>query len=137
MKLRCDSIQSMSKKPRALNPLPIDARSAKQQDEVWIDLCALKEMTPGLGHYVSRDNKRLAVMLTTERQIHVIDDACPHAGGSLASGGVDEIDGQSCAVCPWHGWAFDLKTGQCPDNPIYRVSVYPTRVVRGRVEVKL
>ena len=36
-----------------------------------------------------------------------IEDACNHAGASLAEG---ERDG-ACVACPMHGYLFDLRTG--------------------------
>jgi nitrite reductase/ring-hydroxylating ferredoxin subunit len=36
-----------------------------------------------------------------------IEDACNHAGASLADGGRSG----DCVVCPMHGYVFDLKTG--------------------------
>jgi nitrite reductase/ring-hydroxylating ferredoxin subunit len=38
-----------------------------------------------------------------------IEDACNHAGASLAQGWRDES--QRCVVCPMHGYLFDLTTG--------------------------
>ena len=40
-------------------------------------------------------------------QICAFDNACPHAGGSLADGTL--ADG--CVTCPLHGWKFDACTG--------------------------
>ena len=37
-----------------------------------------------------------------------IDRSCPHAGGDLAQGWLDE---QGCLVCPRHRWTFDLAAG--------------------------
>jgi nitrite reductase (NADH) small subunit len=37
---------------------------------------------------------------------------CPHRGAPLELGGV--VDGE--LVCPWHGWRFDVDTGNCPRN---------------------
>ena len=37
-----------------------------------------------------------------------IEDACNHAGASLAEG--DREDG--CVSCPMHGYVFDLRTGR-------------------------
>ena len=40
-----------------------------------------------------------------------IEDACNHAGASLAIGDRDESG--RCVVCPVHGYVFDLRTGEC------------------------
>ena len=40
-----------------------------------------------------------------------IEDACNHAGASLAEGERDETG--KCVVCPVHAYVFDLATGAC------------------------
>jgi phenylpropionate dioxygenase-like ring-hydroxylating dioxygenase large terminal subunit len=34
----------------------------------------------------------------------VLVSSSPHP---RSAGWVDEVDGKSCVVCPYHGWAFD------------------------------
>lgn len=36
---------------------------------------------------------------------------------------------------PWHAWAFDVRTGVCPDNPDLRLTTYEVKVEDGRVMV--
>ena len=103
----------------------------------WVDLCSLQDV-PGQGaQYVAVENRGLAVMRTLDDQVRVVDNACPHAGGSLSGGYVEVVEGKACAICPWHGWPFDLETGACVDNPAYRVKCYPVRVDGGRVWVRI
>jgi len=40
-----------------------------------------------------------------------IEDACNHAGASLAEGERDDTG--RCVVCPVHAYVFDLATGTC------------------------
>ena len=40
-------------------------------------------------------------------------------GGPLHQGDIEEYKGKSCLMCPWHGYMFDLKTGENPDIPIH------------------
>ena len=37
-----------------------------------------------------------------------IEDACNHAGASLAEGWLED----ACIVCPMHGYVFELRTGK-------------------------
>jgi apoptosis-inducing factor 3 len=41
--------------------------------------------------------------------VHVVDDACPHAGGPLSEG---RVRGQTL-VCPYHGWVWSVLDGRC------------------------
>ena len=40
-------------------------------------------------------------------EISAMDNVCLHQGGPLGEGVIE--DGK--VVCPWHGWAWDPKTG--------------------------
>jgi nitrite reductase (NADH) small subunit len=41
--------------------------------------------------------------------VYACGDACAHRGGPLSEG---KLSGARLA-CPWHGWLYDVKTGQC------------------------
>jgi nitrite reductase (NADH) small subunit/3-phenylpropionate/trans-cinnamate dioxygenase ferredoxin subunit len=90
----------------------------------WTTLCALDELTEGAGKYVEIDGYRLAVFLH-EGRAYVMDNYCPHAGGSMAGGYIED----GCAVCPWHHWPFQLDTGQLKSSPAVAIEVYKTRRV--------
>ena len=49
---------------------------------------------------------------------------CPHAGGPLHEGDIED----GVLTCPWHGWTFDLSTGQCADDPCFRIERFEVRV---------
>ncbi|MGH7287477.1 MAG: Rieske (2Fe-2S) protein [Myxococcota bacterium] len=66
--------------------------------------------------------RRLAVG-RTKRGWFAMDDLCPHAGGSLGEG---LLDGD-CVVCPIHGYAYDVTTGEGLDDGS-EVRVYPCRL---------
>src|SRR5689334_16417820 len=89
----------------------------------WTSLCEVGELEEGKGKYVEIGGFQLAVFLD-QGGVHVIDNTCPHAGGNLAAGFVEE----GCAVCPWHYWAFRLDNGRLRDSPGVAVTTYPTRV---------
>lgn len=59
-----------------------------------------------------KDGEEIA-LFKVEGQIYALNNACPHMGGPLAEGDIED-----CTVtCPWHGWQFDLKTGACLNMP--------------------
>ena len=59
-----------------------------------------------------------------------MDNLCPHAGGSMAAGHVEQQGEDACAVCPWHGWSFRLSDGEYADMPDsgFEIKVYESRV---------
>ena len=53
-------------------------------------------------------NGRVVALFQVDGKIYALDGMCPHAGGPLGKGTVN-----GCIVtCPWHGWQFDVTTGQ-------------------------
>jgi nitrite reductase (NADH) small subunit len=62
-----------------------------------------------------------------------MDNICPHRGGPLGQGMVEG----GKVVCPWHGWAWDAKTGAAEQNPSMKVVVYPVKIENGDVLVEI
>ena len=74
---------------------------------------------------------------------------CPHAGGPLCGGKIVALvqsDGpgsyrlarhQEFLRCPWHGWEFDIRTGQswCDPNSL-KARPFPVTVESGESLVK-
>ncbi|KAM5545839.1 hypothetical protein V8D89_000877 [Ganoderma adspersum] len=44
-------------------------------------------------------------------QIYVMEANCPHMGADMSHAEIEECDTGVVAVCPWHRYDFDLKTG--------------------------
>ena len=95
-------------------------------------------------------NGRAIVVFNLGGEFFALNNRCPHRGGSLCQGrqtGLVESDGPGnyrysrpgeIIRCPWHGWEFDIRTGQSWCDPTrvrarpYTVSVQPgTRLVAG------
>ena len=64
--------------------------------------------------------------------IAVLDNVCPHDEGPLGQGMVE--DGR--VVCPYHGWAFDVKSGAALHDPSAKVRIYEWAVKDGEFLVR-
>jgi nitrite reductase (NADH) small subunit len=62
-------------------------------------------------------------------EFSAMDNVCVHEGGPLGEGVIE--DGK--VICPWHGWAYDPKTGEA--GPHAKVDVYPLKIENGDVMV--
>jgi 3-phenylpropionate/trans-cinnamate dioxygenase ferredoxin subunit len=79
-------------------------------------------------------------------RFYAVRNRCPHQGGPLCVGrvvprifasgpGVVEVDEQApLLVCPWHGWQYDMASGEAyaPGDPgvkSYNVTVEPGSAV--------
>jgi nitrite reductase (NADH) small subunit len=65
-------------------------------------------------------------------ELSAMDNECRHSGGPLGQG---VIEGGKL-ICPWHGWAWDPKTGAA-HVPGVKVEVYPVKVENGGVWIEL
>ncbi len=65
-------------------------------------------------------------------EIAVMDNACPHHEGPLGQGMVE--DGR--VVCPLHGWAFDVKTGEALHSKAAKVLIYESELRDGGLFVR-
>jgi nitrite reductase/ring-hydroxylating ferredoxin subunit len=72
------------------------------------DLCRVDQLLEGRGRPARAGGRYLAVFLVKGR-ISVIDNECLHVASPLDGGAVVE---DRMVVCPWHGWAYDLVTGE-------------------------
>jgi nitrite reductase (NADH) small subunit len=86
----------------------------------------------GEGRAFAVDGHQVAVFRLRGGGVHVTQARCPHAGGPLADGQLDDC----VVVCPLHGNAFELSTGASPSG-VDRLEVYPVRVEDGIVTVTL
>lgn len=59
------------------------------------------------------------------------DDACPHKGIPLCDGIVYD----RTVTCTWHGWCFDLATGQHRESGRMLLGTYPVRLVGNEIQV--
>ncbi|KAF9993443.1 hypothetical protein BGZ79_001856 [Entomortierella chlamydospora] len=81
----------------------------------WYKLARSEEVKPGQVISVNGLGRAFAVLRSeVDDEVHVLDALCPHLGANMAIGGVVEGD---AVRCPFHGWKFDGKNGQCIDIP--------------------
>jgi nitrite reductase/ring-hydroxylating ferredoxin subunit len=55
---------------------------------------------------------------------YALEAACPHEGEPLADGVMEGLR----IICPWHGYDFHVKTGECGMDPDLRALTYPVKV---------
>ncbi len=105
----------------------------------WATALPLSELPPGTSTTVKAFGTTVAIF-NVEGRLFAVSNHCPHHGGPLCHGRISGTalpsqpyeyrygrDGR-VLVCPWHGWEFDIESGQTMFDPSIRVSVYETRV---------
>lgn len=90
------------------------------------------DMKPGEGKAIELNGTKIA-LFNLNGQFYAIQSECPHRGGPLAEGSLDE-DG--VVICPWHGYSFDVKTGNPYGFP-YGIKTFPVKVESGKVFIEV
>ena len=97
-----------------------------------VPLIDVASVPPGSGAEVVADGRIFAVF-NVDGTIHVLDGICPHAGGPLGKG---MLRG-NIVTCPWHGWQFDVSTGQHCLNQRICQTQYEARIEDGKVVAEI
>jgi nitrite reductase/ring-hydroxylating ferredoxin subunit len=89
-----------------------------------VRVASLDALPPGRPTPVDVDGTRVVLARVGER-VYACADRCAHQGGPLSEG---KLSGTRLA-CPWHGWMYDVRTGECvlPGRGA-RVPVYPVHL---------
>lgn len=81
-------------------------------------------------------------------RIHAISTVCTHQGGPLCRGvlaarlsganpgDMTLEDAAPVIACPWHGWEFDVATGQAIWDARLRIRTFPVEIIGDRVFVE-
>ena len=97
-----------------------------------VRICAKGELPrSGQAREFSAGSRTLCIA-NIDGVIRALDNECPHRGGPLAEGMIE----QGKLICPWHAWSFDPATG-ATEYSQERVAVYPVNVEGNDVFVKI
>ncbi len=77
----------------------------------FLELEKLHRLHDGYRRAIMLEGRNL-LLFQHDGQIHVIDNACPHAGASLARASITGSE----LRCPWHGIAFDIQSGKAASS---------------------
>ncbi len=98
-------------------------------------IASLADCPLGAVRRVVARGEELALARTSEGDVFVTSDICPHGHCSIGAGG--SVKGVTL-VCPCHGSAFDLATGTVLSPPArYPLRVYAVTLDGGDILVDL
>jgi nitrite reductase (NADH) small subunit len=102
----------------------------------WIDVCALADIVPDTGVCALLGSKQVAIFRVGEGEVYALSNFDPFSKAFVLSRGIlGDRAGVPKVASPVFKQSFDLRTGQCLDDPAVAVPVYPVRVRDGRIEV--
>jgi nitrite reductase (NADH) small subunit len=85
-----------------------------------IKMGTLSELGPGRVIEKQILARKIAVFNYNGRLIGM-ESECKHMRASLGKGGAI-TNGQ--LVCAWHGWAYNIETGECTNHPGFKLKKY-------------
>ena len=95
----------------------------------WFPIGTIDDIPQRGARCVVTPQGKIGVFRTHNDRIFAIEDHCPHKGGPLADGQIDD----SAVVCPLHQYSFSFDTGACAGRGVGSVRIYPVRVNDGRI----
>lgn len=114
----------------------------KRRSNKQFVVCKATDLSPGERKIVELDGKRIGVF-NVQGQFYALLNYCPHNGGALCQGPVtgtalptddyEFVYGYEDALirCGWHGWEFEIATGQCLIDPKMKARTYQVTVENG------
>ncbi len=92
------------------------------------------DLPPGACKHIELEGKGIAIALyNVDGKFYAIDGTCSHMGGPLGEG---DLDG-NVVTCPWHGWQFDVVTGNCVIRPGTKQTTYSVKTEGDDILVEL
>lgn len=102
----------------------------------WTVICGYHDLQPERGAAALMRFGQIAIFRTFDGAVYVIGNQDPFSGAFVMGRGIVGSRGEIPTVAsPLHKEVFDLRTGECLDDPSVAVPSYPVRVRAGRVEV--
>jgi len=111
-------------------------------------VAAVHDIPPGSRRLVTVRGRPIAIF-NIGGEFFGLFNRCPHQGGSLCEGelgGLVEADQPGeyrytrqgeILRCPWHGWEFDIRTGQSWCDPArIKARAYPVEIAPGQAVVQ-
>ncbi len=98
-----------------------------------VRVARLDDLGAGRTRLVETSGLRI-VLARVKDEVYACEDVCAHQGGPLNEGRLSGVR----LACPWHGWMYDVRTGECvmPKRG-GRVASYQVRVEAGDVWVEV
>ena len=104
--------------------------------QTWVDVCPLDRLTPDRGACALVAGHQVAVFRLAPDEVVALSNYDPFSRAHVLSRGIVGSRGDRVKVAsPVYKQSFDLRTGECLDDPSVRVPTFPVQVVDGWVQV--
>jgi nitrite reductase/ring-hydroxylating ferredoxin subunit len=98
----------------------------------FVTVARVDDVPPGSVRTVRLGEEEIA-LAHVDGEFYATQHACLHLKGPLGEGRVDD----HVLTCPWHGWQYDVRTGENEFDRAIQLRTYEVRVEDGNVQVAL
>ena len=111
-------------------------------------VCESDELLPGERTIVTVNDREVGI-LNVEGEYRALSNVCPHQRGPVCEGAIKkEISGKfngtgnlvdefytdtTTISCPYHGWEFDIETGEHVGDRRFAVPIYDVTEEDGKI----
>ena len=90
---------------------------------MFVKAARTSALKPGEGKVITANGIQIA-LFNVGGAFYALDNTCSHRGGPLGDGMLSK----NVVTCPWHGWQYDITTGQCLTTAGIILKRFPTKV---------
>ena len=96
----------------------------------FVTVADLSDLKPGQCKPVEAGDKTIA-LFNVDGTVYALENVCLHQGGPLGEGDLDA----NVVTCPWHGWQYNVCTGELCGDSNERVASYPVKIEGNAIKV--
>jgi len=82
--------------------------------EAWVQACDATRVANEGDRAEFMLKGRKIMVVRRKGVLYCLDSVCYHAGGPLAVGDIEDVDGRSCIICPWHSYKASSRSPLAP-----------------------
>jgi nitrite reductase (NADH) small subunit len=111
-------------------------RIPRYEDNDWQHVCQVDELEVKRGATALVHGQAVAIFRMPDDVVYALGNHDPFAKASVIAKGIVGVrDGVPFVASPVHRHGFDLRTGQCLEDPHVTIPAYEVRVLDGLVQV--
>jgi nitrite reductase (NADH) small subunit len=108
------------------------------QKATWLVVCSIDDLLADRGVCALVGPYQVAIFRLSAGGLYALSNYDPFSRAYVLSRGIVGSDaGTPKVASPVYKQCFDLRTGQCLDDPSVAVMTFPVRAIDGRIEVGL
>lgn len=89
----------------------------------FVKVALVADVNEGEGKVVKANGREIA-LFKHNGQFFALDNTCKHAGGPIGEGWLED----TIVTCPWHGWRYDITSGNCEMFPGVKLDAFAVKV---------